>query len=71
MDRRAIATLPEKNILMSGYIEKEELLSDKTVMVWLKKGKGQFVMYGFNPQFRASSQGSFKLLFNALLLPKL
>lgn len=71
MDRRAIATLPEKDILMSGYIEKEELLSNKTVMVWLKKGKGQFVMYGFNPQFRASSQGSFKLLFNALLLPKL
>lgn len=71
MDRRAIATLPEKNILMSGYMEKEELLSNKTVMLWMKKGKGQFVLYGFGPQFRASTQASFKLLFNALLLPKL
>lgn len=71
MDRRVIASFPEKNILMSGYIEKEELLSNKSAMVCLKKGKGQFVIYGFNPQFRASTQGSFKLLFNALLLPKL
>lgn len=71
MDRRVIASFPEKNILMSGYIEKEELLSNKSAMVCLKKGKGQFVIYGFNPQFRASSQGSYKLLFNALLLPKL
>lgn len=70
MDRRAIATFPEKDILMSGYIEKEEKLSNKTVMVWLQKGKGQFVLYGFGPQFRASTQGAYKLLFNGLLLPK-
>jgi len=36
--------------------------------VWLKKGKGQMVLFGFNPIFRASTQGSFKLLFNSILM---
>lgn len=70
MDRRVIGTFPEENILMSGYCEKPEKLADKTVMVWLQRGKGQLVLYGFNPQFRASTQGSYKLLFNGLLLEK-
>lgn len=69
MDRRVIAILPEKDILLSGYIENEELISNKSMMVWIKKGKGQLVLYGFYPQFRASTAGTYKLLFNALLLP--
>ncbi|NOY37114.1 MAG: hypothetical protein GXO83_06020 [Chlorobi bacterium] len=68
MDRRVIATYPEKNILMSGYAEKEELMGNRSALIWLKKGKGQLVLFGFNPQFRASTQASYKLLFNALLL---
>jgi hypothetical protein len=69
MDRRVIASFPEKEILKSGYIENEELLSNKPAMVWIKKGKGQLVLFSFNPQFRASTPVSYKLLFNALLLP--
>jgi hypothetical protein len=68
MDRRVIGTFSEKNILMSGYIEKEELLSEKPAMIWIKKGKGQLILYSFNPQFRASTQATYKLLFNALFL---
>lgn len=71
MDRRIIATFPEKDILKSGYIEKGELLDSKAAMVWLKKGKGQMVLFAFSPQFRASTPVSYKLLFNALLLPDL
>ncbi len=70
MDRRVIGKFPEKDILISGYCEKQEAVGDKTNLVWLKKGKGQLVLFGFNPQFRASTQAAFKLLFNALLLPK-
>jgi hypothetical protein len=68
MDRRVIAKFPEKDILLSGYAENVNKLADKSVMVWLKKGKGEIVLMGFNPQFRASTQGTFKLLFNAILL---
>jgi hypothetical protein len=68
MDRRAIGVIPEKEILISGYCEKEELVGNKTVLLWIKKGKGQFVLFGFGPQFRASTHVSYKLLFNSILL---
>jgi hypothetical protein len=71
MDRRVIGTFPERDIIVSGYCEKSEQLANKTLFAWLKKGKGQIVMFGFNPQFRASTQSSFKLLFNSILLEKL
>jgi len=70
MDRRVIASYPEKDLLMSGYAAGEENMGNKAAMIWMKKGKGQFVMYGFGPQFRASTQASYKLLFNAILLNK-
>jgi hypothetical protein len=68
MDRKVIASLPEENIVLSGYAENEELIANKPIVVWLKKGKGQLVLLGFQPQFRASTPGTYKLLFNALLL---
>jgi len=67
MDRRVIGAFPEKEILMSGYCEKEEKMAEKPAMIWIKKGKGEFILYSFNPQFRASTPATYKLLFNALL----
>jgi len=71
MDRRVIATHPVNDVLISGYAEKEDLLKNKPVMVWLQKNHGQLVLMGFSPQFRASTPATAKLLFNALLLPKI
>lgn len=71
MDRRVIGTFPEKDILLSGYCEQEEKIGNRSALVWLKKGRGQLVLFGFHPQFRASTQGTYKLLFNALLLQPL
>jgi len=68
MDRRVIATYTDHDLLMSGYIAKPKLLYNKSAMIWLKKGDGQLVLYGFNPQFRASVQAAYKLLFNGLFL---
>lgn len=68
MDRRVIAHFPEKHILMSGYAEHEEHLAQKAAMVWLRKGSGQIVLFGFRPQFRASTPATYKLIFNGLLL---
>ncbi|MFH0756655.1 MAG: M14 metallopeptidase family protein [Bacteroidota bacterium] len=70
MDRRVIGSYPEKDVIMSGYGARSEKMGSKAAMIWMKKGKGQFVFYGFGPQFRASTQASYKLLFNAMLLEK-
>ncbi len=70
-DRRVIATYPEDDIVASGYAENEKALEGKTAMVWAQKGKGNFVFYGFAPQFRASTSVTYKLLFNALLLDEM
>jgi hypothetical protein len=71
MDRRVIATFPKEDILLSGYAENEQKLKNKTAAVWIKKGNGQLVLFGFSPQFRGSTNVSFKLLFNSLLLKKI
>ncbi|MCK4880385.1 MAG: hypothetical protein KAS82_06990, partial [Bacteroidales bacterium] len=68
MDRRVIGTYPEKDLLLSGYAAGEEKMGNKAAMIWMEKGKGQYVMFGFGPQFRTSTQASYKLLFNAILL---
>jgi len=69
-DRRVIATYPEKEVLLSGYSAHDEKMGNKAAMIWMRKGKGQYVFYGFGPQFRASTQASYKLLFNAILLDR-
>lgn len=71
MDRRVIAWHPEGPVLLSGFAEHEELLGRTVAAAWVRKGKGQFVLFGFAPHFRASTPATYKLLFNALLLPRL
>ncbi len=68
MDRRVIATYPERDIVASGYAEKIELLKNKAALVWMRKGKGQVVMMDFSPHFRGSTSVSYKLIFNSLFL---
>lgn len=68
MDRRVIGTYPENDILISGYASGEEKMGNRAAMIWMEKGKGQYVLFGFGPQFRTSTQASYKLLFNAILL---
>ena len=70
-DRRVMVSYSDDDVLLSGYVENVEGLEGRTIMAWLSKGKGQFVLFGFNPQFRASTGASYKLLFNSLLLPKI
>ncbi len=70
-DRRVIVSYAKDDVLVSGYIEEAKKLEGRTVMAWLRKGRGQFVLFGFNPQFRASTAATYKLLFNSLLLPEI
>lgn len=71
MDRRIISTFAHENMLMSGYAENEEKIAEKAAMLWIKKGKGQFVFYSFSPTYRAYTSGIYKLVFNAILMQKI
>ena len=66
---KIIARYPEKteNILLSGWALGAEKLAGKAALVELTVGKGKIVLFGFRPQYRGQSYGTFKMVFNALL----
>ena len=68
VDRRVIASFLKDDICPSGFMKNQVLLAKLPAAVWIQKGKGQMVFYSFSPQFRSSTSGVYKFLFNALLL---
>ncbi|HXZ18958.1 MAG TPA: M14 metallopeptidase family protein [Candidatus Acidoferrales bacterium] len=69
VQRSVIAWYPDnaKDILVSGYARGAERLERRAAAVSFTKGKGKIVMFGFRTQFRAQTEGTFQLLFNAIL----
>ena len=65
-DVKAVATYPEFNPLMSGWLEGEKRIRQKTALLETRLGDGRVVLFGFKPQHRGQAHGTFKLLFNAI-----
>ena len=63
---KRVAAYPNFNPLMSGWIEGEKRIRQKGALWDVKLGKGRVILFGFKPQHRAQSHGTFKLLFNAI-----
>jgi hypothetical protein len=65
---RVIARYPARadDILLSGYLQGGEAIAGKAAAVEVPAGKGRVIMFGFRPQYRGQSYGTFKMLFNAL-----
>ena len=68
---RVIARYPARaeDILMSGYLSGGAAIAGKAAAADAPLGRGRVVMFGFRPQYRGQSVGTFKMLFNALLAP--
>ncbi len=62
-----VVKFPERRLLQSGWLIGESYLSKKAVLIEVKEGNGEVILYGFRPQFRAETAATFKLFFNALM----
>ena len=62
----AIASYPDRDLLLSGWINGENHLAEKTALAEFKMGKGRIILIPFRTQFRAQSRGTYKFLFNSL-----
>ena len=66
--RSVIATYPANadDILLSGWAAGLDRLEHRAAAVSFQRGKGKVVMFGFRVQNRAQTEGTFKMLFNAI-----
>ena len=63
---RSVARYARRDLLASGWISGERAVLGKTILAEARFGKGRVVMFGFRPQFRAQTVGTFKFVLNAI-----
>jgi hypothetical protein len=63
---KIIARYPDSDPFLSGFLKGEKALRKRPALVEVGSGKGRIIIFGFRPQNRAQTQGTFMLLFNSL-----
>ncbi len=53
--------------LLSGWIRTPEVIADRAAWLRVHHGEGRIHLFAFRPQYRGWSQGTFQLLFRAIL----
>lgn len=64
---RVVARYADSDLLASGWLIGGKTLAKKAAVVEAQLEEGRVILYGFRPQHRAQTHGTFKLLFNALI----
>ncbi len=58
--------LRDRNPLESGYLLHPERIQGKAAALEVNYGKGRIYLFGFKPQWRGQSHGTYKFVFNVL-----
>ena len=66
-DRSILAAYEKKNPLASGLLIGPERLYRRAALVEMTYDRGKVLLFGFRPQHRCQTAGTYKLIFNALL----
>ena len=69
-DTIAAARYGDKDVLLSGLLEGEQLIAGHPAVVQVNSGMGRGILFAFPVQHRAQSLATFRLLFNAILTSK-
>jgi hypothetical protein len=56
----------DRNPLASGFLLHPERIQGKAAAIEVFQGKGRVYLFGFRPQWRGQSHGTYKLVFNAI-----
>ncbi len=66
-DVQEVTKYASKDLVMSGWAKgHDRYLKDKSAMLNVGYGKGRVILFGFRPQFRGQTHGTYKLLFNSI-----
>jgi hypothetical protein len=65
---RSVARYAESNLLASGWLTGERTIAGRHAVMEARHGAGRVVLFGFRPDFRGQSFGTFRLLLNAICL---
>jgi len=63
-----IARYAKDNLLRSGWLRGEDKLKDGIALAVYPMGKGRIVLFGFRPQHRGQTWGTFPFIWNAINL---
>ena len=66
-DAKPIATYTSDTPLLSGWVLGGKYLKGTSALAEEPMGKGRVILFGFRPQYRALSEGTYKFFLNALL----
>ncbi len=66
---RLVLRYARYGVLASGWLLGESHVANQSPLVVVDRGAGHVVLFGMRPQYRGQSYLTFKLFFNALLLP--
>ncbi|MFC2160774.1 M14 family zinc carboxypeptidase [Acidobacteriota bacterium] len=65
-DVKVVAHYPNSNPFRSGRLIGNQILHNKPALVEVESGDGRIILFGFRPQNRAQTHGTYMLFFNSL-----